>query len=76
MANYDLVSNNEFLGLTSEEQEAQVLMKIRLEKLKEEQSPTNKRKSALLNEDIVRGRINHTMDYFRSKNNFESGDIY
>lgn len=74
--NYNVVINAEFTLLSPEEQEKQLIMKIRLEQLKEEKSNTNKVRTALVSEDVVIKRINAIMNYFRSKNDSGSGEIY
>lgn len=76
VANYNVVTNREFLLLSPEEQESQLVMKIRLEKLKEELSETSVRKSALISEDIVRDKINIIMNYFKNKNTPDSNEVY
>jgi len=73
VANYQLVTNKEFILLSPEQQEMQLIMKIRTEKLKEELSKTNRKKSVLSGEDFIKAKIKMLMDYFRSKNNPNSG---
>jgi len=73
VANYKIVSNKEFLFLSPEEQELQLNMKIRFERLKTELSETNLTTSALMSEEVIRNRIKTLMDYFKSKNNPSTG---
>lgn len=68
VSNYSITTNKEFILLSPEQQELQLIMKIRAERLKEELSETSVRKSALISEDTVKGKINVTMNYFRNKN--------
>ena len=72
VANYKIVSNKEFLLLSSEEQEIQLIMKIRAERLKQELSETNLNKTALIGEDVIKPKIKVLKDYFKSKNNSNS----
>ncbi len=73
VAKFKIVSNSEFLLLSQEEQEKQVMMKIRKEKLKEENT---KRKSALISEEATNKKIEYIMNYFRGKNDLENNKIY
>lgn len=68
VANYEVVTNNEFILLSPEQQKLQLIMKIRAEKLKEELSETSVRKSALIGEDVIKDKISVIMNYFKSKN--------
>ena len=74
VANYEVVTNTEFILLPPEQQTLQLIMKIRSEKLKEELSETSMRKSALISENAITDKINVIMNYFKSKNN--SDEIY
>ena len=74
VANYKVVTNNEFILLSPEQQKLQLIIKINAERLKEELSETSVRKSALISEDAIKDKINVIMNYFKSKNN--SDEIY
>lgn len=74
VSNYGTTTNKEFILLSPEQQELQLIMKIRTERLKEELSETNARKSALISEDAIKDKINVIMNYFKNKNN--SDEIY
>lgn len=74
VASYDVVINKEFILLSPEQQELQLIMKIRTDKLKEELSETSVRKSALISEDTIKDKINVIMNYFKNKNS--SDEIY
>lgn len=69
VAKYNVVMNREFPGLSSEEQDKQLIMKVRQEQLKEEESETSLRKTALVDEKYIEKEIKKIMDFFRSKNN-------
>ena len=58
VSNYSITTNKEFIFLSTEQQELQLIMKIRAEKLKEELSETSMRKSALISEDVIKEKIN------------------
>lgn len=70
----DVVTNKEFILLSPEQQELQLIIKIRTEQLKEELSQTSVRKTALISEDVIANKINDIMNYFKRKNN--SDEIY
>ena len=74
VSNYSIANNKEFLLLSPEQQELQVIMKIRTEQLKEELSKSSIRKNALISEDLIKDRINIIMNYFKNKNS--SNEIY
>lgn len=80
VSNYRITTNKEFIILSPEQQELQLIMKIRAEKLREELSETGVRKSALISENAVKDKINVIMNYFKNKNspdeiNFSDEDI-
>jgi hypothetical protein len=78
MASYDIVSVSEFLSLSGKEQDEQIIMKIKNEKLKEaRKKQSNKRKSnddspknlnGATSEATIIAKIQRTTDYFKSKN--------
>ena len=70
----DVVTNKEFILLSPEQQELQLIIKIRTEQLKEELSQTSVKKTVLISEDVIADKINDIMNYFKSKNN--SDEIY
>ena len=76
VANYNVVTNKEFILLPPEQQELQLIMKIKLEKLKEESSNTSTRRMVLISEDAIKGKINSIMNYFRSKNDPNLDKVY
>ena len=71
ISNYDIVSSQEFLLLTSKEQEVQLIMKIRTEQLKEELSKSSKTSSAVTSEEVIKAKIQRIMDYFKTKNTLD-----
>lgn len=76
VAEFEIVSSAEFILLSEEDQDRQIVMKIRKEKLKEELSKTSKAKTAIISEDAIRIQIERIKNYFRSKNNPKEGKIY
>lgn len=76
VANDKVVTKAEFVFLTAERQEEELIKKIRTEKLKEELSEKSKRKTALTSEEYVKEKINVIIKYFRSKNDSDSKEIY
>lgn len=73
---YKVVTRKEFIFLSPEEQENQLIMKIRQEKLKEELSDTSKAKTAVISELAAQKQIERIKDYFRKKNDYDKGLIY
>lgn len=74
-----VVSNAEFLLLSPEEQEKQLVVKIRKEQLKEEKSKNDRKETSqtiVLTEDTTINRINKIMEYFKSKNRDENNIIF
>ena len=69
----DVVLNAEFLSLPLEEQEEQLLKKVRKEQVKEAIDKSSKellvKKSRLTSEEYVEERIQYITDYFMEKNN-------
>lgn len=76
IAKYNVVTNKEFIHLSPEQQELQLIMKIETEKLREEVSETSARKTALIKEDIIKNKIKIIMNYFKSKNVSNSDEVY
>lgn len=79
---YKIVSSKEFPLLPEEEQDKQIIMKIRKIKLKEERSEKNKEngRTQLITEEATAKYIERVKDYFRKKNtpekeNFSEQDI-
>ena len=72
VALHEVVSNAEFLLLSEEEQDNQIIMKIRQEQLKEEK---NREKSGnrVTTEKTTEAAIQRIKDYFRSKNDYDKG---
>ena len=74
-----VLSNAEFLLLSPEEQEKQLVVKIRKEQLKEEKSKNERKgtsQTVLLTEDTTINRISKIMEYFKSKNRDENNIIF
>lgn len=76
VASYKIVTNREFKFLSPEEQEEQLIMKIKMSQLKEEQSDTSSRKSVLVSDEKIKARIDSIMDYFKNKNIPNSNEVY
>jgi hypothetical protein len=77
IASYDIVSVSEFVSLSEEEQNKQIIMKIRKEKLKknsmEKSDDDQKRKSTgIITEATALAKIQRVKDYFESKNDDEN----
>ena len=72
---YKVVSNAEFLLLSKEEQEDQILMKIRQLKLQEEKT-SKKNKTRLITEKTTLKFIKRIQEYFRGKNDLENNKEY
>ncbi len=68
MQQYDVVSNTMFILMSEEEQEKQVLMKIRLQKLK-----SNEYAASI---DSIMKDIDRIKEYFGGKNDYEHRKIY
>lgn len=72
VALHEVVSNAEFLLLSEEEQDNQIIMKIRQEQLKEEKN-REKRGNRVTTEKTTEAAIQRIKDYFRSKNDYDKG---
>lgn len=72
---YEVVSNSEFLLLSEEEQEKQIVMKIRQSKLKEEKNSKSIR-SVVITEETTIAMIEKIKDYFKEKNDIDKGIEY
>lgn len=72
---YKIVPTAKFLSLSEEEQDKQIEMKIRKEKLKEEKKINNKSTRITSKEATIK-RIEKIKEYFRRKNDVERGIIY
>ncbi len=66
---YSIVTNVEFLALSPDEQNSQLIKKIRLERLKENKKNS---KAVLLTEETTKKMVEKTMKYFRNKNTKEN----
>lgn len=69
---YDVVSNAEFLLLSEEEQDRQILMKFRKEKLKEERRLESG--TRVISEEATKTVIKRIKEYFRTKNDCKRGN--
>lgn len=67
---YEIVSNTDFLSLTKEEQDKQIIMKIRQSKLQEEKN--SQKRNALISKEATETLVKRIKDYFRSKNDYEN----
>lgn len=72
VASYKVVSNAEFLLLSEEEQDNQIMMKIRQEQLKEEKNG-EKTGKGVTTEKTTEVAIQRIKYYFRSKNDYDKG---
>lgn len=71
VANYNVVTDSEFLCLSPEEQDRQIMMKFRKEKLKEEIKVGQR--TRVTSEEIVLKYIQKIKDFFRKKNDPKRG---
>lgn len=76
VAKDEVITKAEFVFLTPERQEEELIKKIRAEQLKEESSKNSKNNTALTSEEYVSDKINVILNYFRSKNASDSGEMY
>lgn len=76
IAEYEVVTNAEFLLLSESEQDKQILMKIRQSQLKEEQSGEKSKENfgtRVTTEETTMASIERIKQYFRNKNDYEKG---
>lgn len=71
VAEYDVVSDAEFLLLSEEEQDRQVVLKIQKDYLKQEKRGNQKTK--LMKEEAISIVVKKLKDYFRGKNDYGKG---
>ena len=74
VAEYQVVSNAEFLLLSEEEQDRQIVMKIRQSKLQEEKN-SKKIRTSVMTEEATIDRVQRIKQYFRSKNDLDNGTV-
>lgn len=75
VAEYEVVSNAEFLLLSETEQDNQIIMKIRQSKLKEEKAQENFSTRVTTKENTM-AAIERIKQYFREKNDYKKGKEY
>jgi len=74
VADYEVVSNAEFLLLSEAEQDNQIIMKVRQSKLKEEKSK-EKSETRVTTKETTVSAIERIKQYFRDKNDYDNGIV-